>query len=52
MKMDLDTFLIITCAVALAVNIAFALLGNKLVYVKYNKTGNAEPMPRRKGNRK
>jgi hypothetical protein len=50
--MDLDTFLIAVCAAALVLNSAFAWIGKKFVYVKYNKTGNAEPMPRRKGKRK
>jgi hypothetical protein len=51
-KMDLDTFLIIACCVALVISSAFAWLGKKTLYVKYNKTGNVQPMPHRKGKRK
>jgi hypothetical protein len=50
--MDLDTFLIIACCVALVISSAFAWLGKKTLYVKYNKTGNVQPMPHRKGKRK
>jgi hypothetical protein len=50
--MDFDTFLAVTALVGAAISYAILRFCDKNVYAKYNKTGNAEPMPKRKVKRK
>ena len=46
--MDFDTFLAVTALVGAAISYAIMRFCDKTRYVKYNKTGNAAPMPKRK----
>lgn len=46
--MNFDTFLGVVSLAGAVISYALMRLCDKNVYVKYNKTGNAEPMPKRK----
>lgn len=50
--MDLDTFLAVACLIGAVICYAIVRYCEANVYVKYNKTGNAKPISRRKGKRK
>lgn len=46
--MDFDTFLAVTALVGAAICYAILRFCDKNMYAKYNKTGNAVPIPRKK----
>lgn len=46
--MDFDTFIGITALVGAAICYAIMRFSDKNFYAKYNKTGNAVPIPRKK----
>lgn len=46
--MDFDTFLTVAALAVTVISYAIMHFCDKNVYAKYNKTGNAEPKPRKK----